>query len=649
MARLFDQESHGSLRRRTSSDDWSLGTLSPVDPTLPETTNLTRRSLVLLEVLVVLLTAVLLARTAVVALGVPRLHEQALDNHLRTSVTRALRGVISDADGTVLVSNEDRDDLSLIPADVPRDPVERAQLLGDLVQVAGADPTEVERVLEQYEFTYTPVPVVSHLTPEQKVAALVRYPDGSDGVLVEQNFARRYRGSTAMSHLLGYVSRITAGEYAQLKDRYRPQDMIGKTGLEASYEELLRGEDGERRISVDARGEKVATLNTSPAVGGCDLRLHLRASTQDAVQAVLARHLRTGGFGAGAAVVLDPRSGAVRALVSLPTYDNNLFTDGVRGPDEVEQFRRLTSNPNQPFFDRSIGGAYPPGSTFKIVTGSVVLEEGAVRPDERIDSPGTITVAAELDPSLIYIYKDWKAEGHGLITVVDALAESSDTFFYQVVGGYGDRRGLGPDPLAQGAERFGFGAPLGIDLAGEVGGTVPSPAWKNRTFKVDRKWFQGDTYNFSIGQGYLLATPLQMAAATAAVANGGTLYRPQVVSAVEHCDQARTILPYAIRTEVVQPEVLALVRRGMRQSVTSKKGTAKALVDAVVPVAGKTGTAQYDNNTKEHAWFTLFAPYERPEVVITVMIEAGGEGSATAIPVAEDILRVLYAETGTER
>ncbi len=644
MGRLFDQPSHGRIRRRVNHEDWSFGTVSPRDRTLPETTTLTRRSLRFLEVAAAVIVLGLLVRTWVVARELPRLQEQALNNHLRTSVTRALRGVFYDADRTVLVTNEDRDSLALIPADVPRDPVARAALQADLVRIADIDPQEFDRVMSTYAYTYTPVPIASRLTPDQKVQLLVRYPDNANGITLEEDFSRRYTTSTSMSHILGYVSRITAEEYRRLKDSYRPQDMIGKSGLESSLETVLRGEDGERRISVNAQGQKVSTLATSPAVPGCDVVLNLRVQTQEAVQSVLARHLRAGGFKSGAVIVLDPRSGAVRALVSLPTYDNNIFSDGIRGEQKTEAYEKLVNDPNRPFLDRTVGGVYPPGSTFKIVTAAMALETKAVTPDERIESPGTITVAAELDPSLTYIYKDWKATGHGAITIIDAIAESSDTFFYQVIGGYEGRRGTGPDPLAETAKRFGFGSPLGIELAGEVGGTVPNPEWKNRTFTVDRKWFQGDTYNYSIGQGYLLSTPLQLASATAVVANGGTLYRPQLVQSYEGCSQARTILPYTIRAGVVDPSALALVRQGMRRSVTSDDGTAKSLRSTPVPIAGKTGTAQYANNTREHAWFTMFAPYDRPELVITVLVEGGGEGSLTAIPVARDVLNLFYGE-----
>jgi penicillin-binding protein 2 len=635
----------GRFKRSRQADEWSFGTVSPNDPGLPETTNLTRRSLLVFELIVVFVLIMLLVRVGYIALAKPEYKERSINNHLRTYVTRALRGVVYDADGNILVVNDDRDDLAIIPADFPKDPLERAQTIAFLVEHAETDVETIEEALEKYAYIYSPISVASRLTADQKVDILVRFPDDANGVTVVKNFSRRYTPeTTAMSHILGYVSRITAKEYELLKEDYRPQDEIGKTGIEAYYEDQLRGEDGERRITVNAQGQKIATLATSPASSGCDLKLNIPLDLQESVQNILLSHLKRGGFDSGVVVMIDPRNGAVRSIVSLPTYDNNLFSDGVRGEAEVNEYERLINDENTPFLDRAISGVFPPGSTFKIVSGSVALDHGAVAPDEYINSPGLIKVESELDPNVFYTYKDWKAEGHGYLNIVGAIEESSDTFFYQVIGGFEGRSGVGPDILAEGAHKFGFGKKLDIDLAGEVGGTVPTPKWKNDVFQVDPNWYLGDTYNFSIGQGYLLSTPLQVAVSTAVIANGGTLYRPQVVSQLLNCDEATDIQPYEIRHTVFSDEDIQYIQSGMRRAVTSDKGTAKALRYAPVAIAGKTGTAQYQNNEKEHAWFTSYAPYESPEVVITVLVVGGGEGSKVAIPIAADIYDLLYGQ-----
>lgn len=643
---LFPQGSGiGPLRRR-GADSWQYGTVSPVDPALPETTNITRQPTRILAVLLAVLVTAMTVRAGFIVFATPQLEERARGNHLRTYVTRALRGSIFDADGTQLVVNEDRDDLALIPADVPRDPDERRMLLEELAALTGLDPVEAEALLTEYRYTYSPVVVKSRLTQEQKVDVRVRFEDGTKGVTIVRNFSRQYtQPSTAFSHLLGYVSRITAEEYAQLRGQYRPMDEIGKAGVEGRWEETLRGDDGERRISVDARGAKVATLATTEPRAGCDVVLNVRAPFQERVQQILRNHLRAGGFDAGVVVAMDPRSGAIRALVSLPTYDHGIFADGIKGKEEVAEFQRLVEDPNTPFLNRAVGGVYPPGSTFKLVTAVTALATGAVAPGERINSPGQIVVASELDPTQTYTYRGWKAAGHGNITVVDAISESSDTFFYQLIGGYESRRGTGPLPLVAEAERFGFGARLGIDIAGEVGGTVPSPTWKAKAIASDPSWFQGDTYNFSIGQGYLLATPLQVAAMTSVVANGGTLYRPQVVRAITNCTDAGPVLPVQMTAQVADPAYIRLVQQGMRRAVTDDLGTAKALRGSPHEIAGKTGTAQYQNNLKEHAWFTAFAPYARPELVVTVLVEGGGEGSLTALPVARDVFDAYFEGT----
>jgi penicillin-binding protein 2 len=367
----------------------------------------------------------------------------------------------------------------------------------------------------------------------------------------------------------------------------------------------------------------------------------------------------------GVVVALNPRNGKVLALVSLPGYDNNLFTKGITD----EGWAALTTDPNLPLFNRATGGQYPPGSTFKIIVASGGLAAGAISPrtllgdgfDGRND--GIIWLPNEFFPwdmSLAQPFYSWIHKygyGHGLVGVRDALAVSDDIFFYQLGGGYRDRfQGMGSKGVGQYAREFGLGAPTGIDLPGEMKGLVPDSKWKRLNYAEN--WLTGDTYNMSIGQGYILSTPLQMANATAAVANRGKLYKPQLVEYMTDADGnvVKPFEPHLLREVAVEPDLLDVVREGMYGCTNWPNGTATRVKVPGVAIAGKTGTAEFfrdDNkdqqadrddkdNLPTHAWFTSFAPYVDPEIVVTVFVANGGEGSGVAAPIANKVLTAYF-------
>jgi penicillin-binding protein 2 len=423
-------------------------------------------------------------------------------------------------------------------------------------------------------------------------------------------------------------------------------------GVEATQESLLAGFKGSKHVEVNVFEREVAVIASRPPVQGHSIVLTLDLELQRQVERALREGMRIAGSPVGVAIAMDPRTGEVLALVSLPAYDNNLFSGGISYAD----YAALSSDPRYPLVNHAIGGQYPPGSTFKIISAAAVLEEGVVHRNSTVSCTGTMWLPSRIfpnDPRYAQPFRCWNLAGHGALNVVGALRQSCNIYFYQVVGGFREQRGLGIEGLAHYAAMFGFGEPTGIQLAGEVGGLLPSERWKRQNY--GEIWYTGDSYNAAIGQGYILSTPLQMLNATAAVANGGTLYRPQLVRQVIDADGrvVKALVPEPIRHVDVSPEYMALIGQGMREAVTF--GTAWRARLPGVAVAGKTGTAEYFALDDEgnvivdergyrptHAWFAAYAPYEDPEIALVVFLAGGGEGSQTAAPVAADILRIYF-------
>ncbi|MEK7134832.1 MAG: penicillin-binding transpeptidase domain-containing protein, partial [Patescibacteria group bacterium] len=345
------------------------------------------------------------------------------------------------------------------------------------------------------------------------------------------------------------------------------------------------------------------------------------------------------GSSAAAAVVINPKSGEILSLVSLPSFDNNLFNGNLSD----KTYSILAGDKRRPFFNRAISGAYASGSTIKPFMAAAALNENIISPDYQVDDTlGYITIPNQYNPDISYIYHDWKA--HGFVDMRQAIAVSANVYFYVIGGGYKNIKGLGIDRIGKYFKLFGFGSPLGIDLLGETGGLVPSPEWKKSVKK--ESWFTGDTYNVSIGQGDVLITPLQLAAAISAIANDGILYKPKIVSKITDTggNTIEEFKPEIIRSVNIDKEKLQIVREGMRNAVT--EGSVYFLNDLPIKVAGKTGTAQVTNTfRKTNAWFTGFAPYDNPEIALAIVIEGAGEGSTAAVPVAKEVFEWYYNQT----
>lgn len=597
--------------------------------------------------------------------------EQADRNRFRLKSIDAARGVIYDRDGRLLAGNVPSFAVSIVPADLPEEDEDRVfEYLSSLLDIpmssydAGTSPTDsVDRKLLAEDEDYEPEPQLKERVEAGRDAPFIPVRIKSNvprdvaftieeqrldlpGVIVEIEPLREYISGTLFAHIIGYVGHIPEQDlqsYLDLGDAdYDPNDVVGLTGVELSYEDELRGHKGQRHVEVDVTGREMQTIGAQvEPVPGYNLVLSLDADLQAAVTEILEKGIRDADSESGVVVAMNPQTGEILAMVSLPSYDANLFIGGI----SQEDYTQLSEDPRHPLVNHAISGQYPPGSTFKIVPAAAGLEEGIVTRNSVLFCPGTVWIPhrfAPDNPELAQPFNCWLKTGHHSISMVEAIAQSCDIYFAELAGGYGEFEGLGQAALHEYSLYFGLGAPTGIDLPGESAGLVPDETWKRLTY--GETWVTGDTFNAAIGQGFILTTPLQILNATAAIANGGDLYRPQVVREIRDADGTivRPFTPDLVRKVPVSPENIAIVRQGMRAAVTH--GTAWAANLGGVAVAGKTGTAEFpgtrdwEGSLPTHAWFTAFAPFDDPEIALVVFVEGGGEGSLVAVPMAAEIL-----------
>ncbi|MBI2551422.1 penicillin-binding protein 2 [Candidatus Uhrbacteria bacterium] len=556
-------------------------------------------------------------------------------NRQRIERTPAVRGLITDRNGVPLAVNIPSFTLSIVGAQLPKQVGPRDEMLGTLSEWSRIPLPELDIAMRE-SLRWPSVPIlVQKGIPYDAALRLLSQADAFPGVEVLYEDRRSYPfTSRSLSHVIGYVGRMSPEDLMDAPAQtYAQTDEIGKAGAESAFESVLHGVPGMARLEVDARGHEQTVLEQRLSVPGGNVRLAIDAELTTLIESSMQTVFQKSATSAGAAIVLDANTGAVRALVSLPAYDNNAFVGGV----DPLIYKRFLEDKTLPLFPRALAGEYPPGSVFKPTVAYAALKEGIIDEHASVVSSGGISVASSFFP-------DWKRGGHGATDVRKALAESVNTFFYIVGGGLDPLTGLGVDRITQYARQFGYGTPTGIELPGEADGFLPSKEWK-QSAKGER-WYVGDTYHLSIGQGDILVTPLQLAAATAMVANGGRPVRPTLVEAVEGQAWDRSSEAVGFGREMLDPSYAKVVSEGMRQTVT--KGTAKSLADLPIGVAGKTGTAQTPTEGKTHAWFAGFAPYDHPQIAVVVLIEYAGEGSTWATPIARDIFRWWAARGGVE-
>ena len=558
-------------------------------------------------------------------------------NRIRVQTVRADRGIIYDKNLTPLVENTPSFFLSIIPGDLPKDGNKRDLAIKKIADIAGQDVGEINEILKSYSpYYYQDVPIKDNVTYEEAILAEITGAD-LPGLVSEISAKRNYLNKTktgvmsSLYHVLGYVGRVNQADLAKDKSDYTPSDFVGKAGLELYWENMLRGRNGKRQIEVDALGKEKRVIAEEIPVPGKNLVLSLDIGLQQKSEEILRDYLRRFGKKKGVVIIENPNNGEILSIVSLPAVDSNLFITGFT-KDEYDKL--INKNPDRPLYNRAISGEYPSGSTIKPMISAAALQERIITERTTFFSTGGIMYDK-------WFFPDWAAGGHGLTNVTRAIAESINTFFYIIGGGYKDFIGLGMTKLVEYTHLFGLGRELGIDLPNESSGLIPTPEWKEKT--KNEQWYIGDTYHFAIGQGDVLVTPLQMVTATAFFANQGTIYRPHLVKEIISPDtnEKTEIQPEIAKANFISPANIDIVRRGMRQTVTA--GSGRMLGAVPVAVAGKTGTAQWGTGKTPHAWFTGFAPYNNPEVAITVLVEEGGEGSVISTQITKDILSWYFS------
>lgn len=558
-------------------------------------------------------------------------------NRIAVVTVPASRGIIYDRTGQALVRNEPNFVATVTPINLP-DP-DQAAYVSVLTTIA----TAVDIPLDQLQLQvadhaaryYSQPLVVKEFIPHDQALDLIVELKDVPGVEIIAQAARHYLQPEYYAPIIGYLGRISPEDLAaELSVDYDLSDHIGKTGLESTYETVLRGDKGSVSKEITASGQAVNTIAEEQAIPGGNVVLSIDSQLQQLLYEEIKSVADRNGLPGGAAVALDPRTGKVRALVSYPSYNPNLFIQGISS----ELYSSLLNDSRKPLFDKAISGEYPSGSTFKLVVAAAALETGVVTPSTTVHSTGGLCVNCSTRPD----FPDWKTGGHGTTDIYKALAESVNTYFYLAGGGTYDKDkreitgGLGIDRMAEYARAFGLGTTTGIDIPGEADGFIPTPAWKEEA--KGESWYLGDTYHVSIGQGDLLVTPLQVAIYTMIVANGGTFYQPQLVDHIINQSGVTTdtIAPVVRGSDFVDPSNLAVVRAGMHQAVTS--GSARSMASLPITSGGKTGTAEIGETGKKHSWYTTFVPYEEPKLVLVVLMEEGGDGTETALPVAKAVL-----------
>ncbi|NCN22867.1 MAG: penicillin-binding protein 2 [Gallionellales bacterium CG_4_10_14_3_um_filter_54_96] len=592
-----------------------------------------RLRLVIGVVFVLILLGILAARFVYLqAVRYDYYHTMAENNRISVVPIVPNRGLILDRHGIVLAHNYSGYTLEITPSKVKNLQVTINEL-ATLVDIAPRDRKRFKQLLaESHNFETL---VIRNRLSDEEVARFAAQQYRFPGVEIKARLFRDYPFSDKTAHLLGYIGRMNQRdvdrlEEADLAANYRGTDYIGKTGLEQYYESELHGTTGMEQVEVDSAGRAARILSRTLPVSGNTLVLSIDAKLQEIAEQAFGDYR-------GALVAIDPANGEVLAFVSRPGFDPSLFIDGI----DEENWRELNNSPDHPLNNRVLSGQYPSGSTIKPFMALAALHYGTRSPTDTISDPGYYAL-----PGTAHHYRDWKKGGHGTVDMFKSIVVSCDTYYY------GLAVATGIDNIAAYLTNFSFGKKTGIDLQGEKSGLLPNTEWKMKRFK--QKWFAGDTVSVGIGQGYSLVTPLQLAAATATLANGGIAYRPHLVREVRNSvtNETRKIDNPVEADLKIDPAHLDLIRRAMA-AVTQPGGTAvSASAGAPYTIAGKTGTAQVvamkqgekydaskiDERHRDHAWFISFAPVEKPRIAVVVLAENGGHGGGTAAPIARKVL-----------
>ncbi|HOD96645.1 MAG TPA: penicillin-binding protein 2 [Candidatus Paceibacterota bacterium] len=554
-------------------------------------------------------------------------------NALKSIPIIADRGLIFDNHNRVLVYNQEVFDLVFFPAYLPVDKIEREKILKKIEEKPEIAAAINKENLEEDD-PLESIILQSNLSREEAIRWESYFAGYSAVQVIRQNL-RQYTSPLAFSHILGYVGRVSA-EDIQKNPLYSNFVKIGKAGLESFYEDNLRGQDGEIKVLRNAYMEILGQSVVKEPVAGNNLYLTIDADLQEYSYKTLARQIdNLGKERGGVVIVSDPQSGEILSLVSYPGYDINSLSKGIT----QKEFETLINSKVTPLFNRTVSGLYNPGSTIKPIIAIAALEENIIDPFKKIETHGYITIPNPYFPDRPSIFVDWR--NNGVVNMQDAIARSSNVYFYIIGGGYEDFVGLGIERIRNYLEKFQFNLVTGIDLPAEKVSNIPDEKSKN-------PWRIGDTYNVSIGQGDLLTTPIRLITSLNVMINGGKILRPYLLDHIADNNQ-RTIFQNEIQVakdNFLNSKNIEIVKEGMRKTVTSPLGTAHTLIDLPFSVGGKSGSAQTSGNTKTNALFYAFAPYDDPQISVLILIEDVPEGSLNAIPVAKDILMWYYKNRG---
>jgi penicillin-binding protein 2 len=559
-------------------------------------------------------------------------HTRAEDNRISLVPITPNRGLILDRNGVVLARNYSAYTLEITPTQVP-DLEATIDGLAEFIAIEAKDRKRFKKLMEESK-RFDSLPIRTRLTDEEVakfIARRFRFP----GVDIKARLFRQYPRGAFAAHVLGYIGRVTERDMGRIEEQeaeanYRGTDHFGKAGLEQHYEFALHGTTGFEQVEVDAGGRPVRTLARSAPIPGNNLTLTIDARLQEIVEQAF-------GDRKGALVAIEPATGGILALVSVPNYDPNLFVDGITTPD----WKELNDSPDKPMVNRALNGAYPPGSTFKPFMALGALTLGKRRPEQTISDPGFYTFGN-------HTFRDDKKGGHGSVDMYKSIVHSCDTYYYMLAND------MGIDNIANFMGQLGFGSRTGIDIDGESEGILPSQAWKKKRFRKaeQQKWYAGETISIGIGQGYNAYTPIQLAQATATIANNGVMFRPHLVN---HITDTKTgtktpVEPQPLKHLPLKQEHLDVIKNAMVG--VNKEGTgARAFAGAEYISAGKTGTAQVyslkgsdykahsvKQELRDHALFIAFAPADNPKIALAVLVENGGFGAQAAAPIARQVL-----------
>lgn len=564
------------------------------------------------------------------------LRQRSENNSVRLRKIQSMRGLILDAGRQVLVDNQPSFDLIFVP-DRTRDVNTTLEKIRTLYAERSLTPSS----LSSYTGKVKPlVPfIIERNISMEKLAVVETHALELPGVVVEVTPVRQYLNGKMTAQIIGFTGEVSREELDHdSSDLLTPGDIIGKFGIEKFLDSHLRGKNGAEQIEVNAGGKAVRSLGRIQSEPGDNVVLAIDSALQEEAWKAL-------GDRPGAVAVLDPRNGAVLALVSSPSFDPNLFNGGISSDD----WEKLAGNRRHPMENRSISGQYPPGSTYKPIIAAAALEEGLITPETTFYCNGTFALGNR-------IFRCWNEKGHGHISLHRAIVESCDVYFYNL------GKLLGVDKIASYAQAFGLGAPLGIDLTREKGGLIPTRQWKLSRLK--EPWQQGETISIAIGQGFNLVTPLQLANVYATLGNGGTLYRPRLVKQLESSGGhvIKEYRPEKLGVLPLSPQTIQIINKALWGVVNERGGTGSVLKRKEANVCGKTGTAQViglpqDQKTRkakrvsadfqDHALFVCFAPYGNPEIAVAVILENAGHGGSVAAPVAKKVIDAYFTRKHT--